>query len=104
MMRTQQANGRSDGFDELKTCVENLLSLLPDPADPGRWKPARHEPYFLITVNGHTLRFTWRESQFDQFFWEGGNCFKTHQEAEQARNALQEVVAQFHKSMPLCDQ
>jgi hypothetical protein len=62
MMRTQQADGRSDEFDELKTCVENPLSLLPNPVDPDRWKPARHEPYFLITVNGQTLRFTWRES------------------------------------------
>jgi hypothetical protein len=45
------------------------------------------------------LRFTWRESHFDHFFWEGGNCFQTRQEAERAREALQEVVAQFYKNV-----
>jgi len=99
MRRTHQADGRSNGFEALKTCVENLLALLPDPVDPARWKPAWHEPYFLLTVEGHTLQFTWRASHFDRFFWEGGNCFKTQHEAERAHDALHEVVAQCHTFM-----
>jgi len=88
-----------DWLGELKASVEKVLSLFNQPAEPERWKPELNDPYFLITLDGSTMQLKWRENQFDKLFWEFGNCFKTCQEAEQARDAIQEVLAKLNKNL-----
>ena len=87
-----------DRFGELKVHVENVFALLPEPSALKRWKPALNDSYFIITLDGSTMPFTWNNTQFDQFFWELGNCFKTRQEAEQACDAIHTLVMHFHNS------
>src|SRR5262245_14980115 len=87
-----------DRFGELKVRVENVFAHLPEPSAPKRWKPACNDAYFIITIDGSTIPFTWRNTQFDQFFWELGNCFQTRQEAEQARDAIHALVMHLHSS------
>jgi hypothetical protein len=45
------------------------------------------------------MQLKWRENQFDKLFWEFGNCFKTRQEAEQAWDVIQEVLAKLNKNL-----
>jgi len=89
-------SGSRDRFGGLKARVEHVFALLPDPSDPTRWKPIWHEPYFIITVDGRTMPFTWLETQFDHFFWAVGNCFPTRHEAEHARDAIYELALDLH--------
>ena len=85
-----------DRFGGLTAKVEHVFALLPDPSDPTRWKPALHEPYFILTVDGRTMPFTWRETPFDHFFWAVGNCFTTRHEAEHTRDALYALALDLH--------
>ncbi len=89
-------SGSRDKFGGLTAKVEHVFARLPDPSDPTRWKPTWHEPYFIITVDGRTMPFTWRATPFDHFFWAVGNCFKTRHEAEHARDAIYEFALDLH--------
>ncbi len=88
-----------DWLGELKASVEKALSLFNQSAEPERWKPQLNDPYFIIALDGSTMQLKWRESQFDRLFWEFGHCFKTRQEAEQTRDAIQEVLAKLNKNI-----
>src|SRR5439155_19919379 len=98
-MNNKRKNVIRDWLGELRASVEKVLSLFNQPAEPERWIPELNDPYFIITLDGNTMQLKWRESQFDQLFWEFGNCFKTRQEAEQARDAIQEVLAKLNKNV-----
>ncbi len=98
-MHNKRKNVIRDWLGELKASVEKVLSLFNQPAEPERWKPELNDPYFIITLDGNTMQLTWRDNQFDTLFWEFGNCFKTRQEAEQARDAIQEVLAKLNKNV-----
>ena len=67
------------------------------PAEPSRWKPAHHQPYFLILGNGYIECFRWSDTKFDEEAGGFGNCFRHRRYAEQARDKIKEVLANFHK-------
>ena len=61
-----------------------------------RWLPRQGEHYFLMLGNGTIARFPWNDTDFDHETWDFGNCFKTHEEAVQARDKIQEVLLSLH--------
>ncbi len=61
-----------------------------------RWMPKHGDQYFLILGDSTVKRFQWHGTDFDQAAWKFGNCFRAWREAEQARDALQEVLLTFH--------
>jgi hypothetical protein len=69
---------------------------LPD--GPQRWKPQEHEHYFIILGNGAIENFQWTGTEFDQQAWHCGNCFKTCEHAEQARDGIKAYLAKFHNT------
>ena len=62
-----------------------------------RWLPSTGEHYFLILGHGMIARFPWSDTDFDHETWDFGNCFKTHEEAVQARDKIQEVLLSLHQ-------
>jgi hypothetical protein len=54
--------------------------------------PSEGEHYFLILGHGRIARFLWNDTAFDHEAWHFGNCFKTHQQAEQARDAVKALL------------
>ena len=89
-------SGSRDKCGGLTAKVEHVFALLPDLSDPTRWQPKLHDSYFINTVDGRTMPFTWRETSFDHLFWALGNCFPTPHEADQARDALYALAMDLH--------
>ena len=67
----------------------------PDP--PACWKPALHQSYFVLLGDGSIQVFSWSDTPFDHGAWQFGNCFRTHREAERAREVLQQALWTFHR-------
>ena len=61
-----------------------------------RWQPAFHQRYFVILGDGSVQMFRWSGAPFDYKAWQFGNCFKTHTDAEHAREAVRQVLQAFH--------
>ncbi len=69
----------------------------PRPLDPPAcWKPALHQPYFVILGDGSIKVFRWSGTPFDHGAWQLGNCFKTRRDAERAREVFKQVLRVFH--------
>jgi hypothetical protein len=62
-----------------------------------RWLPSQGERYFLILGNGMLEGFPWSDTAFDHGAWHFGNCFKTYEHAEQAREKRQEGLHTLHQ-------
>ena len=63
-----------------------------------RWKPKNREHYFIILGDGDITKLPWNDIIFDHAVWDCGNSFRVWQEAEQARDGMQEYCANFHRS------
>ena len=50
-----------------------------------RWKPAKEEPYYSVTRDGRIYCDKWDYVDIDKGTYAFYNCFKTEEEAEQAR-------------------
>jgi hypothetical protein len=82
---------------DLERAVESIYDLIiPDPADPARWRPKKGAEYFKIDSDGIIHKITWNEDDLDYTFWAFGNCFQTRAQAEQARGKVKEVLLNFH--------
>ena len=68
-----------------------------NPSPPQRWLPSEGDHYYLILGNGMIELFPWSDTPFDHETWHFGNCFKTHEEAVQARDKIQEVLLSLHQ-------
>jgi hypothetical protein len=68
-----------------------------NPQQIQRWLPSEGDHYYLILENGMIELFPWNDTNFDQETWHFGNCFKSHAQAEQARDKLQDVLLTFHE-------
>jgi hypothetical protein len=67
------------------------------PSDPPAcWKPALHQPYFVILGDGSIQVFRWSDTPFDHRAWQFGNCFRTHRDAERTQEVLRQVLRDFH--------
>ena len=74
------------------------MPSLNQPPDPSAcWKPALHRPYFVILGDGSIQVFLWSDTPFDHGAWQFGNCFRTHREAERAREVLRQVLWALHR-------
>jgi hypothetical protein len=65
--------------------------------EPACWKPALHQAYFMILGDGTIKILPWSDTPFDHGAWQFGNCFRTHREAERAREVLRQVLRAFHR-------
>jgi hypothetical protein len=75
--------------------MQSSDGLLPDARS--RWKPTHHECYFVILGDGSIQNFPWNGTDFDLRAWQFGNCFRRRTTAEQARNAVQELLLYFQQ-------
>jgi hypothetical protein len=62
------------------------------PPERDRWMPRNGEQYFLIMGNRTVQRFQWHGTEFDLDAWKFGNCFKTSQDAERAREVVKVLL------------
>lgn len=68
-----------------------------DPFEPAGWKPEKDSEYYVICVDGNIDYRVWEGADIDLQWWSFGNCFKTREEAEHARDKIKEVLSNFHK-------
>ena len=69
----------------------------PQPSDLSpSWKPVLDQSYFAILGDGTIKVFHWADTLFDHGAWQFGNGFRTHREAERAREVLRQVLWAFH--------
>lgn len=76
------------------TDTEYLASLNPtwfEEVD-SRWKPEIGEKYYRFGINYKIESYFWRNEGFDKETWEFHNCFKTREEAEQARDKVHSLL------------
>ena len=82
----------------LETVAKEICSLFEEdlPAEPERWKPKEGEEFCFITPAGYVYCENYSQKTNDDF-WEFGNCFKTHEETEQALDKVKQTLLAFHK-------
>ena len=82
----------------LETIAKEICSLFEEdlPADPERRKPKEGEEFCFITPAGYVYCENYSEKT-NEDFWEFGNCFKTREETEQARDKVKEVLLDVHR-------
>lgn len=57
-----------------------------------RWKPEYEGCFYLINTIGEVIERIWVNTQFDKLCLEFGNCFRTQEEAESARDKIKEIL------------
>ena len=62
------------------------IKLLP------KWKPEYREHFYCINWMGTVVETTWYDIQDEETCYEFGNCFKTKEEAEAARDKIKELL------------
>ena len=56
------------------------------------WKPEYKGCFYLINTTGEVIERIWVNSRFDKLCLEFGNCFRTKEEAEAARDKIKELL------------
>ena len=64
---------------------------------PERWKAKPGEEYWFIWDTGQIKKKVWGTWSYHEHRWAIGNCFQTRQDAERAREGLQEYLRRFHE-------
>ena len=59
-----------------------------------KWKPKHGDYYYFINYKGMAMRNTWFNSVNERAMYEFGNCFKTENEAIEARDKIKEILNQ----------
>ena len=57
-----------------------------------RWKPKYGDYYYFINYKGMAMRSTWFNSVNEYTMYEFGNCFRTKEEAEAARDRIRNLL------------
>ena len=57
-----------------------------------KWKPEYDENYYRITWIGEVAEDIWYGSRNDESGYKFGNCFRTKEEAEVARDKIKEIL------------
>lgn len=60
--------------------------------DLPRWKPEYEGSYYFINDRGKITPTMWESTNSDDLRYELGNCFRTPQEAETARDKIEELL------------
>jgi hypothetical protein len=88
---------KSDVVDYTGSAEQILALFAEDSAtSPERWKPKHGEEYWFIWDTGQIRKKVWGTWSYDERRWAIGNCFQTRQQAERAREGLQEYLRRFH--------
>ena len=84
---------------DLERATESIADLFEKDrsAAPQPWKPELEQTWFWIGFDGAIMEDIWRDTPGDNQAWVWGNCFGTHQEAEEVRCKLQEIFVHFHR-------
>jgi hypothetical protein len=54
--------------------------------------------YYVVLFQGNIQKFKWLGEEIDNESSKFGNCFKTREQAEQAREKIKEVLLHIHDS------
>lgn len=57
-----------------------------------KWKPKYKERYYRMDWHGKVVDDTWYGTRDEKICYEFGNCFRTKEEAEAARDKIQKVL------------
>ena len=57
-----------------------------------RWKPKYEDHFYLINTTGEVIEIIWFNTQFDKLCLEFGNCFRTKEEAEAAKDKIKNLL------------
>lgn len=74
---------------------KNMLSILKEfykEISLERWKPEYEGQYYFIDIKGGILQKMWFDTQVDNQCYKFGNCFRTKEEAEAARDKIKELL------------
>lgn len=74
---------------------KNMMSILKEfykEIQLPRWKPKYKERYYRINWKGVVIETTWYDTQDERICYEFGNCFKTYEEAKEARRKIKELL------------
>ena len=86
-----------DLFSLINKTARDILALCNVSSEPERWRPKKGEGYWIIQNDGDVEQHRYAEDTYDDKKWTFGNCFQTRAQAESARNAIKEVLANFYK-------
>ncbi len=77
------------------SCGDNVFSYVKEfyrEIKLPKWKPKYDENYYFINYKGMAMRNTWFNSVNEDTMFNFGNCFKTREEAEEARDKIKELL------------
>jgi hypothetical protein len=78
-----------------ESAIDEMLSLLDEPS--GQWIPKIDAFYWTVDGDGTVYEAFWQDDEMDKARAVFGNCFKSRQDAEQARGQVRAVLVNFHK-------
>lgn len=79
------------------SCGDNVFSFVREfykEVKLPKWKPKNNETYYRITWIGGVAEDIWYGSRNDESGYKFGNCFRTKEEAEVARDKIKEMLNQ----------
>ena len=84
-----QLNGK--GVEEV---ADYILALF---NEPPRWKPNDQQEVYKLSEHGEIRTATFRHGEpYSEALWAFGNCFKSKKDAERAREAIEQLLINFH--------
>jgi len=85
----RQLNGK--GVEEV---ADYILALF---NEPPRWKPEDQQEVYTVSDCGEIRTATFRHGEHhSEALWAFGNCFKSKKEAARAREAIAQLLINFH--------
>ena len=82
----------SKAIEELKVALEKKKNEIKAAKIEKVRKPEYKETYYFIDSEGKVIMSEWTNHEYDKSRYSLGNCFKTRQEAEKARDKLILIV------------
>jgi thiamine biosynthesis lipoprotein ApbE len=73
---------QSEALKELKKCLEEVTK------ESKVWKPEFSDMYYYIASTGYALSCVYTKDNVDTYRLETGNCYRTREEAEKARDII----------------
>ena len=85
----RQLNGK-----RIEEVADHILVLF---NAPQRWKPEDHQEVYRVSDCGEIRTSTFRHGEHDsEALWAFGNCFKSKKDAARAREAIEQLLINFH--------
>jgi hypothetical protein len=74
--------------------ADHILALF---NAPQRWKPVDQQAIYKVSDCGEIRAATFRHGeQHSEALWAFGNCFKSKKDAARARDAIEQLLINFH--------